>query len=106
MELVQKFQAVAARGAILKPFCVAVDRAYPIMRAEQKRIFDFNEITLNIRMNDDGDEVAHCVLSPSYARVFTDTDISEINAAEPGKFKLFYRKKDCCANCHYMSIKT
>jgi hypothetical protein len=63
------------------------------MSAQQKRIFHFNEITLNIRMNDNDDEVAHCVLSPSYARVFTDTDISVINAAEPGTFKLFYRKK-------------
>jgi hypothetical protein len=51
MELIKKFQAVAARGSILKPFCVTVDKAYPIMSAEQKRKFHFNAITLNIRMN-------------------------------------------------------
>jgi hypothetical protein len=82
-----------------------VDKAYPIMSVEQNRILNLNVITLNIGINDN--EVAHCVLSPSYARVFTNADISEINAAaEPGKFKLFYRKKECCADCHYMSIET
>jgi hypothetical protein len=48
MELIQKFQVVAANGAILKPSCVVVDKAYPIMSAEQKRILNFNVITLNI----------------------------------------------------------
>jgi hypothetical protein len=107
MELAQKFQAVAASGSILKPLCVSVDKAYPIMSAKRERIFHYNQITLNIRMNDDDDYVTQCVLSPSYSRVFCDTDISELNAAEPGKFKLFYRKQNChCAQCHYMSIKT
>jgi hypothetical protein len=64
------------------------------MSVKQERIFHYNQITLNIQMNeDDDDEVTQCVLSPSYSRVFCDTDISEINADEPGKFKSFYRKK-------------
>jgi hypothetical protein len=109
MQLSAKFQSVAASGSILKPFCITVNKAYPIISAEQERIFHYNQITLIIRMNDDDDEVARCVLSPSYSRVFNDTDISEINAAEPGKFKLFYRKQNCrceCSNCYYMSIET
>jgi hypothetical protein len=106
MELARKFQAVAASGSILKPLCVTVDKAYPIMSAKQERIFHYNQITLNIRMNDDDDDVTQCVLSPSYSRVFCDTDISELNTGEPGKFKLFYGKKNCCAQCHYMSIRT
>jgi hypothetical protein len=110
MELSAKFQSVAASGSILKPFCITENRAYPIVSAEQERIFHYNQITLNIRMNDDDDdEVARCVLSPSYSRVFSDRDIPEINAAEPDKFKLFYRKQNCrcgCGNCHYMSIQT
>jgi hypothetical protein len=50
MELIQKFQVVAANGAILKPSCVVVDKAYPIMSAEQTCILYFNVITINIRI--------------------------------------------------------
>jgi hypothetical protein len=66
---------------------VVLDKAYPIMSAEQKCILNFIVIIPNIRINDD-DEVAQCVLSPKYARVFTNEDILELNA-EPDKFKLF-----------------
>jgi hypothetical protein len=49
MELIDKFQEVAARGSILKPFCMEFDKPYPIMVA-QIQIYMQNILRLSLKM--------------------------------------------------------
>jgi hypothetical protein len=93
MELAQKFRVVAVIKSIERPTHVELDKPYPILGVF-KQMWAHFIITLMLRMNNDKG-LGFCVLSPTYSKVFTDNDISEISA-EPGKLKLIHRKKDCC----------
>jgi hypothetical protein len=48
--------------------------------------------------------VGFYVMGP-YSKVFNSVDISELEA-EPGKFKLILRKKDCHVNCHFLEVES
>jgi hypothetical protein len=107
MELLAKFQAVApARGSILKPFCMEIDKPYPIMGAHIQIYMQSIIIRLSLKMSDDHDDnfvLGYYDLSPAYSRVFDADDLGELNA-NPGRLKLVFKKKDC--SDYFLAIVT
>jgi hypothetical protein len=59
MELIDKFHAIAARGSILKPFCMQFDKPYPIMSAEIQIYKQNVIIRLALKMADDDFELGY-----------------------------------------------
>jgi hypothetical protein len=104
MDLALKFKLVAATNIVIRPLCVEGDRLYPIMEISKSSPCPggLSIIIMKIQTNDG--EQRSCLLSPIYSVVVGDKDVSEINA-EPGKFKLMYRKKDGCESCYFITIK-
>jgi hypothetical protein len=103
MQLAMQFEIVSP-----KPACVEFDKPYPIMGAcIHTNRTNITIITLSLQMSDVGEDfrVGHCDLSPAYSRGFDNDIITERNA-NPGKFKLVHRKKDCCDYCHFLVIET
>jgi hypothetical protein len=75
MNIIQKFETVSAIKSIAKRTFVELDNSYPIMRAD----LSIEAVILTLNMNDGG--VVICILSPSYSRVFTEDDISNVKKA-------------------------
>jgi hypothetical protein len=110
MDLIQKFQAVAVNrkiAEIAKPTRVEFNKPYPIMAAHMHIYMESINISLSLKMSDNGDNfvLGYYDLSPAYSRVFDNDDIGELNANH-GRLKLVYKKKDCCDYCHFLVIET
>jgi hypothetical protein len=113
MELAAKFKMISDNNKIAeiaRPIEVEFEKPYPILGAFRHLYLGSNPfITLSIQITDDDAEdfrVGHCNLSPAYSRVFDNNDISELNA-NAGKYKLIYRKKNCCSDyCYFFVIET
>jgi hypothetical protein len=104
MDLEYKFTIVATVNSIVRPACVEGDRPYPIMGISKTSPFP-NGIPIVILMilSNDG-ELQSLLLNSIYAVMVGDKDVNEINA-EPGKFKLMYKKKVGCENCYHIIVK-
>jgi hypothetical protein len=109
MEFATKFKIVSASRKIAKidkPACVEFEKPYPIMAAYIYMHTESIIIMFSLQMRDDDENfrLGHYELSPTYARVFDNDDITELNA-NPAKFKLVHRKKDFCDYCYFWILK-
>jgi cytochrome c551/c552 len=113
MDLSAKFQTVSDNqqfAETVKPKCAEFNKLYPIMEANiHMYLGSIPIVTLTIRLTDDNAKdlrVGYCSLSPAYSRVVDDYDIAQINA-NPARFKLIFRKKNCgCDYCYFFEIET
>jgi hypothetical protein len=78
-----------------------LDKRYPILYAYKT----FLSSTTTLTLEAEDKSLEFIVLKPPYAMVFRQHDITNINSKK-GKYKLIYRKKDCCDNCHFFDIET
>jgi hypothetical protein len=109
MDLAAKFKTVSDNSQIAeitRPAEVEFNKPFPIMGAHfYLHLGKIPIVTLSLQMSDEAEELAHVHLRRAYARVVDDDDIAEVNA-NPGKYKLIYRKKDCgCVYCHVLVIE-
>jgi hypothetical protein len=91
-----------------KPTNVEFDKPYPIMAAYLYSSVESIIVSLSLQTSEDAEEfrLAHIKLSRAQWRVFDDDDNVEINA-NPGKYKLIYRRKHSdCDYCYFLVIKT
>jgi hypothetical protein len=95
MDLERKFRVVAAVHSVIRPLSVEADRPYSILGMSKTSPFPNGVpiVILTIQSNDG--EQQTLLLNTMYAVHVGDKDVDEINA-EPGKFKLTYRKKGGC----------
>jgi hypothetical protein len=100
--LARRFLIVASKTNIESP-SFELDRRYPILEAYKTDILSVTFITLTLQLEDQSTKFL--VLRPPYSRVFKQRDIANINS-QSGKFKLLYKKKICCDNCHYFALET
>jgi hypothetical protein len=86
-----KFKIMAATNSFIRPLCVEGDRPYPIMEISKSSPFPGGLPIIIMKIQSNDGEQRTCLLSSIYSVVVGDKDVSEINA-EPGKFKLLYKK--------------
>jgi hypothetical protein len=103
MELEGKFRIVAAVNSIIRPYYVEGDRPYPILGISKSTPYPNGVPLVILTIQSDDGEQQTVLLNTAYAVVVGDIDVDKINA-EPGRFKLTYRRKAGCENCYLISI--
>jgi hypothetical protein len=100
--LARRFLIAASKTNIESP-SFELNRRYPILEAYKNVLSETILITLTLQAEDQS--TRFLVLRPPYSKVFRQRDIADINS-KSGKFKLLFKKKVCCDNCHYFAIET
>jgi hypothetical protein len=100
--LARRFLIAASKTNIESP-SFELNRRYPILEAYKNVLLSTTFITRSLQAEDQS--TTFLVLRPPYSTVFKKRDITDINS-KSGHYKLVYKKKICCDNCHYFAIET